>query len=197
MHLPLFPLRMLPLPGEFVNLRIFEPRYQQLFNELEDMELEEFGIPCAHEGQIRPTGAVMRLVNVSRRGANGQRDVTVKATGLFRLESFDMRDEKVAYPLGKAAEVPDWKSWCLDEDCRAVRDTLVGLMVVHCLDPKPLEQEGLIAVLSHLERDPVQRAKILEVASLSDMQHRLKQHLELAVQILAQTPQDDANFFVN
>ena len=197
MHLPLFPLRMLPLPGEFVELHIFEPRYQRLFNELENMKLVEFGIPCAHEGQIRRTGAVMRLVNVSRREANGRRDVTVKATGLFRLESFDMRDGQLAYPLGEAADVSDWKTWTLDEDCRAVRDTLVGLMVVHGLNPKPLEQEGLIAVLTHLERDPVQRAEILEGASLEEMQLRLKQHLELAVQILTQNPQDDANFFVN
>ena len=188
---------MLPLPGEFVELHIFEPRYQRLFNELENMELVEFGIPCAHEGQIRRTGAVMRLVNVTRREANGRRDVTVKATGLFRLESYDMRDGQLAYPLGEAADVSDWKSWTLDEDCRAVRDTLVGLMVVHGLNPKPLEQEGLIAVLTHLERDPVQRAEILEGASLEEMQLRLKQHLELAVQILTQNPQDDANFFVN
>ena len=47
----------------------------------------------------------MRLVNVSRREANGRRDVTVKATGLFRLESFDMRDGQLAYPLGEAADV--------------------------------------------------------------------------------------------
>jgi hypothetical protein len=60
-----------------------------------------------------------------------------------------------------------------------------------------LEQEGLVAVLTHLERDPVQRAEILEGASLEDMQLRLKQHLELAVQILTQSPQDDADFFVN
>ena len=197
MHLPLFPLRMLPLPGEFVELRIFEPRYQRLFNELENMELVEFGIPCAHEGQLRRTGAIMRLVNVSRREVSGRRDVTVKATGLFRLESFDMRDGQLAYPLGEAADVADWKTWTLDEDCRAARDTLVGLMVVHGLDPKPLEQEGLVAVLTHLERDPVQRAEILEGASLEDMLIRLKQHLELAVQILTQSPQDEADFFVN
>ena len=47
--LPLFPLRMLPLPGEFVELHIFEPRYQRLFNELENMELVEF------RGSLAPT----------------------------------------------------------------------------------------------------------------------------------------------
>ena len=102
----------------------------------------------------------MRLVNVSRREANGRRDVTVKATGLFRLESLDLRDDNSPIPSEKpptcqTGKVGLWTS------CRAVRDTLVGLMIVSGLDPKPLEQDGLIAVLTHLERDPVQRAEIL------------------------------------
>ena len=138
----------------------------------------------------------MRLVNVSRREANGRRDVTVKATGLFRLESLDMRDGQLAYPrrnrrraglerLDPGRGLPG-----------GARHT-GGPDGDYGLDPKPLEQEGLIAVLTHLERDPLQRAEILEGPNLEEMQLRLKQHLELAVQILTQNPKTTPTFFVN
>ena len=42
--IPLFPLGLLPLPGERLALHIFEPRYQRLFHALEHNELEEIGI---------------------------------------------------------------------------------------------------------------------------------------------------------
>ena len=71
MAFPLFPLKMLPLPGEMVGIHVFEPRFQRLFNELENMEVTEFGIPFSHEGQLWPVGATMRLVTVQKRDANG------------------------------------------------------------------------------------------------------------------------------
>ena len=43
--LPLFPLRLLPMPGETIGLHVFEQRYQVLFNDLEAMHVDEFGIP--------------------------------------------------------------------------------------------------------------------------------------------------------
>ena len=42
--IPLFPLGLLPLPGERLALHIFEPRYQRLFHALEHNEVEEIGI---------------------------------------------------------------------------------------------------------------------------------------------------------
>ena len=52
MPLPLLPLRLLPMPGEIVGLHIFEQRYQVLFNDLEAMHVDEFGIPFFHDSKI-------------------------------------------------------------------------------------------------------------------------------------------------
>ena len=51
MPLPMLPLRLLPMPGEIVGLHIFEQRYQVLFNDLEAMHVDEFGIPFLHDSK--------------------------------------------------------------------------------------------------------------------------------------------------
>ena len=73
MPLPLFPLRLLPMPGETVGIHIFEQRYQVLFNDLEAMHVDEFGIPFFHDSKIWRVGAKMRLVTVQKRHSGGKR----------------------------------------------------------------------------------------------------------------------------
>jgi Lon protease-like protein len=41
--IPMFPLAILPLPGELVPLHIFEPRYKQLLQDAENSDIS-FGI---------------------------------------------------------------------------------------------------------------------------------------------------------
>ena len=48
----MLPLRLLPMPGEIVGLHIFEQRYQVLFNDLEAMHVDEFGIPFFHDSEF-------------------------------------------------------------------------------------------------------------------------------------------------
>lgn len=108
MPLPLFPLRLLPMPGETVGLHVFEPRYQALFNELESMNVEEFGIPFCDNQKIWRVGATMRLVTVQKRMEGGKRDVAVTSTGLFRLKSLDEVPPHVPYPVGEVEALRDW-----------------------------------------------------------------------------------------
>jgi hypothetical protein len=117
----LFPLPVMPLPGERLHLHVFEPRYQELFNQLEGMELEEFGIPCMHDG--KPSGArgMMRLIYVEKRWPDGCRDVVVECTGLFRVDPetpFSPADG-TTYPAGQIAVVKGWKDWPTPEGTAA------------------------------------------------------------------------------
>lgn len=112
--LPLFPLPILPLPGEQVGLYIFEPRYRAMFDALESMEIQEFGIPFANGGKLEGVGAVMRLMGVTERQPDGRRHVLVTTCDLFRLHTFDEHPKLVPYPTGGIERMKDWKSWKLD-----------------------------------------------------------------------------------
>lgn len=111
--LPLFPLPLMPLPGEQVGLFIFEPRYQALFDALEALEIAEFGIPFAHAGRLEGVGAVMRLIGVTERFPDGRRHVLVTVCDLFRLVGFDESPAQVPYPLGEIQRLEGWRDWTL------------------------------------------------------------------------------------
>jgi len=117
----LFPLPVMPLPGERLHLHIFEPRYQELFNRLEAMEVEEFGIPFIEQGKPQGTGGLMRLLYVEKRWPDGCRDVVVECSGLFEVEPelpFTPL-EGTTYPAGQIVVRKGWREWPVPEDLEA------------------------------------------------------------------------------
>lgn len=197
MPLPLFPLRLLPLPGETVGLHVFEPRYQTLFNALESMEVDEFGIPFSNGDKVWRIGAVMRLVTVQKRHDGGRRDVAVASTGLFRLNALDEIPETVPYPLGEIQRIDDWSHWPLGPACAAARDNLIKDMRKRQMVVSQLEHQGLVRVVQHLGIDAAQRAEILSQHTIEGMQSMLLERIELTRKLIQQSPLEDGTFFVN
>lgn len=116
LELPLFPLQLLPLPGERHGLYIFEERYKLLFDRLEDMTLTEFGIPFVKDDQIVGIGAVMRLVMAKQTSNSGERNVMVQATDLIQIHRFSEKpnpaDKNTAmYPMGRVSPWSGWRDW--------------------------------------------------------------------------------------
>ncbi|MGB1385195.1 MAG: LON peptidase substrate-binding domain-containing protein [Flavobacteriales bacterium] len=197
MPLPLFPLRLLPLPGETVGLHVFEPRFQELFNALEAMQVEEFGIPFCHDSKIWRVGATMRLVTVQKRMAGGKRDVAVTSTGLFRLQSLDETPVAVPYPQGDIQPIDDWAHWPLGSACAQARDALIEEMKARDMHVGNLENQGLLRIVQHLGIDAMQRAEILSQPTVVEMQWALLERLELTRKLLTQRPLEGGTFFVN
>lgn len=108
---PLFPLNLLPLPGETVALHIFEERYQALFHRLEAMELDEFGIPFVDGDCLTGLGGLMRLVYASEPDENGFRDAAVLCVGLFKLASQLHLPEPGDFPPYPSADIDRWSDW--------------------------------------------------------------------------------------
>ncbi|OUU17853.1 MAG: hypothetical protein CBC05_03910 [Crocinitomicaceae bacterium TMED45] len=197
MPLPLLPLRLLPMPGEIVGLHIFEQRYQVLFNDLEAMHVDEFGIPFFHDSKIWRVGAKMRLVTVQKRHSGGKRDVAVTATGLFRLKNMDEAPGVVPYPLGEVEDIQEWSNWPLGKACADARDALIQDMKAHEMYVDNLENQGLVRLIQHLGIDARQRADILSKASIQEMQQSLLERIEVTRRLIQQSPQDGSSFFVN
>ena len=185
------------MPGEIVGLHIFEQRYQVLFNDLEAMHVDEFGIPFFHDSKIWRVGAKMRLVTVQKRHSGGKRDVAVTATGLFRLKNMDEAPGVVPYPLGEVEAIQEWSNWPLGKACADARDALIQDMKAHEMYVANLENQGLVRLIQHLGIDARQRADILSKASIQEMQQSLLERIEVTRRLIQQSPQDGSSFFVN
>jgi ATP-dependent Lon protease len=89
--LPLFPLRLVLLPGAPVSLHIFEERYKQMIGQAIERKTE-FGIVLAHEQGIVNTGCTALVQEVTQKYDDGRMDI--EALGRRRFEVLSLNEEK-------------------------------------------------------------------------------------------------------
>lgn len=198
--LPLFPLNLLPLPGETIALHIFEGRYQLLFDQLEEMEVDEFGIPFVDGNKRTNLGGLMRLVFVSEPDENGFRNAAVQCIGLFQLHSFQAKpdDEECPYPMGDVDRWYDWKNWTLSDLASTYFDKTSSLA---SQDAKSLRKEpsnpGLISAMVHHKISPKKRFEILSSANELKRNERMENAARFAFLIAEQEAHLNTGYFPN
>jgi uncharacterized protein len=111
-NIPMFPLTLLPVPGELVPLHIFEPRYRELLSDCETTDMS-FGIYCNHEMNKLKIGSLMKLESVLKRYPSGESDIIVRCTDTFYMDKLYRTFPTKMYPGGdvrlnhvNAAEIP-------------------------------------------------------------------------------------------
>jgi hypothetical protein len=109
-YLPLFPLKIMLLPGEQTALHIFEPRYRQLLEDVEQMNAP-FGIAYSGDDNDPVYGAKVQLVEVAKRYPSGESDIIVECEGVFRIHEFHAKDAVKLYPSGQVESLDHYKSW--------------------------------------------------------------------------------------
>lgn len=80
----LFPLQVLLLPGEEIQLHIFEPRYKQLIQDV-TAQKTVFGIPFMVEGLEKKVGSLVQVKEVHQIYTDGRMDITVLCLYNFEL----------------------------------------------------------------------------------------------------------------
>lgn len=98
-NIPMFPLTLLPLPGELVPLHIFEPRYRQLLSDCETSDIS-FGIYCNHDLNQEKVGSLMKLESVIKRYPTGESDIIVRCIDVFSMNKLYRNFSNKLYPGG-------------------------------------------------------------------------------------------------
>jgi Lon protease-like protein len=87
--IPIFPLGIVPLPGEPVPLHIFEPRYKQMISDSAPRpgsnEYQPIGINFAGENQLHEVGCTVVIHQILHKYADGQLDIMALAYQRYRL----------------------------------------------------------------------------------------------------------------
>jgi uncharacterized protein len=98
-RIPMFPLAIFPLPGELVPLHIFEPRYKQLLEDVEQRDIS-FGIYFNHTSNSEKLGSIVKLESVIKRYPGGESDIIVKCIDLFQMDTLHRTYKDKLYPGG-------------------------------------------------------------------------------------------------
>ncbi|MCH8546258.1 MAG: hypothetical protein LAT54_05955 [Cryomorphaceae bacterium] len=98
---PLFPLELFLLPGEFYQLHIFEPRYKQLVKDVMNND-REFGIPFFHITNGRNLGCWVEIIDVYNENELGECDIAIRCKSLMIVKSFLQKiSDEITYPGGE------------------------------------------------------------------------------------------------
>ncbi|MGH3650425.1 MAG: LON peptidase substrate-binding domain-containing protein [Acidimicrobiia bacterium] len=164
--LPMFPLGLTLLPGMALPLRLFEPRYLQMYADIIDHD-REFGVVLIERGiesrDDNPTFDVGCTAYIVGSGIHEDATLALVAIGRKRLRVVDWRPSD-PYPLAMVEELDDEP--LSDEGMRwleSAADRLPGLLAVASelnpeLEPAPPE----------LSEDPVQ--VVYQLAQLAGLQ---------------------------
>ena len=86
-YISLFPLKLVPFPGEDLNLHIFEPRYKQLIADC-IAGMATFGV-AVYLDELTQYGTEVELIEVFKTYEDGKLDIRTKAVRPFEILSFD------------------------------------------------------------------------------------------------------------
>lgn len=188
----IFPLNIFLLPGEITHLHIFEPRYKQLLEDVENDRIP-FGIYYqGHDNKLN-VGSMVELDQVINRYPGGELDISVKATRLFKLEWFFEKLNDKLYPGGEI----EWFDSEDDKSSEIVFKEFKALMDIK--NPKEIVEipTKTFEVAAHLNLRSKEKLELVHMRSSNARDKVLLSHIRLHTAIAKQESDSHYNFNLN
>jgi len=146
--LPFFPLSVFLFPGEDIPLRIFEPRYKQLVEDMRDSG-RTFAIPYVIGQDIQEFGCEVLVTKVVAENPGGRMVITVQAKAMVQILSFSKQLEGKLYSGGAVRKLPCSEPVTnpeLQELIRNYADEFDKDFLRYCEDSQPTHQDVMKAL---------------------------------------------------
>jgi uncharacterized protein len=185
--IPIFPLGIVVYPGGQLNLHIFEPRYKQLINECAENK-KPFGIPCVIEEQVKDTGTLVKVIEISKVYEDGKMDIKTEALDVFTiLEVVKQLPEKlysgaiVNYP----ANTNTGNRPLMESIIKTIRQ-LHKLLKISKDFKKPDAELWSYDVAHHAGLSLAEEYELLQLMQELQRQEYLKRHLKKVIPVIAE-----------
>lgn len=193
--LPYFPLELVVLPGEKLTLHIFEPRYKQMVNECRISQMN-FGIPYIDNNRLAEFGSEVKLIKVIHTYENGEMDIEVEGTRIFKLKNHQNPIPDKLYSGGNVSfckslghevdhELYDYFRWFI---------TIITSNRKRLLDDKAFTIYEIAIYLNLISDD---KYRFISCKSIAAMRKFLMNYMLLQIEIKKRTKELKHNFFLN
>lgn len=183
MKLPLFPLNMVPFPGEMLNLHIFEPRYKQLIGECLDGD-KTFGIPSYVDNRIE-FGTEMKIIRLVQLYEDGRMDISTVGLRAFKVEKFTPQEPGKLYPSGEVRFIPDDPKVSSDLQEQFYQTIKELFKVMEVDNQVHIHNEIRSFDIAHkIGLSQNQEYKLLSIPSEQERQEFILSHIKVAIPIL-------------
>jgi Lon protease-like protein len=161
---PLFPLGLVLLPGEMLQLHVFEERYKLMIGQCLDQD-SEFGIVWLSDERLHDIGCTARVTEVLDRFEDGRMNILVTGGQPFRL---DRRVDHLPFPAGDIELIDPGDAAAepgLAAEARERYADLVERVTDERPEPDALEDLDAYGMAGTIEFEPGEKQRLLELRS--------------------------------
>lgn len=193
--IPMFPLKLVVLPGEELKLHIFEDRYKQLLTDCENHEAT-FGIPVMMEDTMLNLGAEVELIKVTERYEGGEADIIVKGIKLFSIIGFYQELPEKLYGGGQA-RIMDLEKYEATNELKKEFKEFINQYHADKEYPSNIDSFTLFDMANHLFLNPIQKLKLINNKSVETREDVIRAQIRFLVIIMMQERKIENNFYPN
>ena len=191
-EIAVFPLNILPIPGELVRLHIFEPRYRQLLADVKESG-EAFGIFFASTANKRRLGSLVRLEKVTHQYPSGESDILVKCESLFHLVNFRKKWNDRMYPGGEIDPIGYFQDYRPNKD---LLDTYKKYLLL-CKRKERGDNCSMYDIANSLQLDVADKLKLVSFYSKIKQEHFLASRLRFRIFLTEREKESRQIFHLN
>ena len=177
-------------------MHIFEPRYRQLFAELEEGD-SKFGIPYATGRITRGYGSRCRLVKVLKKYNTGESDVLIECEGIFKLEDFQSMKEDKLYPFGKVSLLRSLNQEEVDTAVMEAYDKFCEDLTGSNLHFHSVESRSTLAILASLNFTSEEKYRFIQLPSAERRNQALLGMIQLLDSLVRQEKATEEGFYLS
>ena len=190
--IPVFPLNILPIPGELIPLHIFEMRYRELLVDAEEREVD-FGILYADQSNHSKIGSLVQLESVIKKYDTGESDIVVRCIDTFILSKFHSRYPGKLYPGGEVFFLNAMDDSEVTDAVKVQFEEYMELRRIKLED----KEYNIHDVANELDLDTSDRLKYLKLLTSDKRNKFVKERLQLRQFILEQELSQKDTFYLN
>lgn len=195
LKLPLFPLGILPIPKELIPLHIFEPKYRQLLQDVQENGKGIFGILFDHPlNKDHLMGAVVKVESVLKEYENGGKDIVVQCISNFILDKYYSRiNNEKPYPGAEVINLQNDSSSSASEDLKRYFEKYLKERD----DKAPLKSWKLHDIANMLNLEVSDRISYIKAAITKKNEQFLHRLIKYHFFLLEQENKSRSNFYLN
>jgi hypothetical protein len=190
-HIPMFPLAILPLPGELVPLHIFEPRYRQLLQDAEVQDIH-FGVYFSHDINKEKIGSLMRLESIIKRYPGGEADIIVKCEDIFSMDLLLRTFKTKMYPGGN---VRLWKIPVEVSPSDPLQELFLSYLKMRKIS-QTISELTLFHIANELSLDTVDRYRFLTI-DFEKRENFLSNRINFQMRLFQEEEKSKDNYHLN
>jgi Lon protease-like protein len=176
------------IPGEKVNLHIFEPRYKQLIAEAAANNIT-FGIPYVSEESMQSICSEIKLVKVVNEHSDGSSDITVEGIGLLNVIEFHQQFPGRLYPGGEVEKIavdlsPDEVS---NKEILPLLEKMYNTLNIKNVPLKDVSEFRTSDIIHKVGLSVGQEYEILQLDTETKRAEFLLQHLQDFIEVIMRT----------